>query len=139
MSKDEALHQSLASCGATLIAFVGVCHEAAGDVIFPWGPAFLGGPIGWHGVGLFGIASGLLLLAGTLHLFRFPVVPFALFAAAIGSFFFVATAALHGEFHAFALAVVCAGLLTAYCHPRAGGDARSPAVPGAVSRRPASA
>ena len=139
MSRDEALHQSLASSGATLIAFVGVCHEVAGHRVFPWGPAFLGGPIGWHGVGLFGIVAGLLLLGGTLHLYRFPVVPFALLASAIGAFFFVATAALHGEFHAFALAVVCAGLVTAYCHPRAGGDARSTGLPGSVARRAASA
>jgi hypothetical protein len=119
MSKEEARYQSLASCGATVVAFVGLCHEVAGHIIFPWGPAFLGGPIGWHGVGLFAITSGLLLLGGTLRVIPFPVVPFALFGSAIGVFFVVATAVLHREFHVFALAVVLAGLLIAYCHPKA--------------------
>ena len=45
VSKEEALYQSLAFCGAVLIAFIGVCHEFVGDVLFPWGPALFGGPI----------------------------------------------------------------------------------------------
>src|SRR3954451_8415536 len=101
MTTEQARYQSLASSGATLVAFVGVCHELAGHIIFPWGPAFLGGPIGWHAVGLFAIASGLLLLGGTLRLYAFPVVAYALLGAAIGVFFIVATAVLHGQFHAF--------------------------------------
>ena len=114
-----ARYQSLASCGAILIAFIGFCHEVAGHIIFPWGPAFLGGPIGWHGTGLFAIVAGLLLLAGALGLLRFPVVPMALIVAAIGAFFFVATALLHSQFHAFALAGTFAGVGTAHFHRKA--------------------
>jgi len=119
MSRQGARYQSLAASGAAVITFVGVCHEAVGATLFPWGPAFLGGPVGWHGTGLFAIAAGLGLLGGTLGLFRFPVVQLSLLASAIGVFFLVATAVLHGEFHVFALAVVCCGALTAYCHRRA--------------------
>lgn len=119
MSKDEALYQSLASCGAVLIAFIGVCHEVAGHIVFPWGKAFLGGPIGWHATGLFAIFGGLLLLGGTLRLIRVPVVPFSLLAATIGAFFFVATAVLHDQFHMFALAGFLSGIVTAYFHRKA--------------------
>lgn len=119
MSKEEALYQSLASCGAALIAFIGVCHEFVGPTLFPWGLAFLGGPIGWNGVGLLAIVSGLVLLCGTLRLFRFPVIPFSLLAAAIGLFFFVVTAVLHRQFHMFALAGFFAGIVTAYFHRKA--------------------
>jgi hypothetical protein len=119
MSRQRALYQSLAASGAAVITFVGVCHEAVGATLFPWGPAFLGGPIGWHGTGLVAIATGLGLVGGALGLFPFPVVQLSLLASAIGVFFVVATAVLHGQFHVFALAVVCCGALTAYCHRRA--------------------
>src|ERR1041384_8261251 len=102
MSRDEALYQSLASCGAALIAFIGVCHEFVGHIVFPWGPATLGGPIGWHGLGIFGIVAGTLILSGTLRLIRFPVVPFALLAVAIGVVLVVFTARAHHQFHMFA-------------------------------------
>lgn len=119
ISREDALYQSLAASGAAIIAFIGVCHETVGATLFPWGPAFLGGPVGWHGTGLVAIAAGLALLGGTLRLFRFPVVGLALLASAIGVFFLVATAVLHGQFHVFALAATCAGLVTASCHRRA--------------------
>ena len=61
LGKEEALYQSLASCGAVLIAFIGVCHEFIGHIVFPWGPSTLGGPIGWHGLGIFSIVLGLLM------------------------------------------------------------------------------
>jgi len=118
MSRQEALYQSLAASGAVLIAFVGLCHEFIGKILFPWEPAFLGGPIGWHALGLFAIASGLLLLGGTLRLFEFPVVPYALLSAAIGIIFVAIPAVLHHQFHMLALAVFFSGMVTAYCHPK---------------------
>lgn len=129
MSKEEALYQSLASCGAALIAFTGVAHEVVGNILFPWGPAFLGGPVRWYSTGLLAIAGGLLLLGGTLRLFRFPVVPFSLTAAAIGAFFVVVAAMMHGQFHMFALAGFFSGIATAYFHRKAaqhGAPANSP-------------
>lgn len=119
ISKEEALYRSLASCGAALIAFIGVAHEAVGHILFPWGPAFLGGPVGWHATGLLAIVSGLLLLGGTLRLVRFPVVPFALAAAAIGAFFVVFTAVRHHQFHMFALAGFFSGVVASYFQRKA--------------------
>ncbi|MDQ3982593.1 MAG: hypothetical protein M3271_07940 [Actinomycetota bacterium] len=119
ISEEEALYRSLASCGAALIAFVGVAHEAVGDNLFPWGPGLLGGSVGWHGTGLLVIALGLLLLGGTLRLYRFPVVPLALSAAALAAFFVVFAAVRHRQFHMFALAGFLAGIVTAYFHRKA--------------------
>ena len=119
MSKQEALYQSLASCGAAIIAFIGVCHMFVGKTLFPWGPAFFGGTIGWYGIGLVAIIGGLLVLGGTLRLFRFPVIAISLVTAVIGLAVAVAAEILHGQFHMFALAVVFSGILTAYFHRKA--------------------
>lgn len=119
MSKNEALYQSVASCGAVLIAFIGVIHEFAGHVLFPWGPDFLGDPVGWHAAGLFCIAAGVALLGGTLRIIYFPVIPLALFMAAGGAFFVGVAAVLHGQFHMFALVGFFAGIATAYFHRKA--------------------
>ena len=116
MSQRVALYQSLSACGATLIAFIGFCHEVAGHIIFPWGPDFLGGPIGWHGTGLLAIVVGLLLVAGTLRVIKFPVVPVALVVVAVGIFFVGVAAFLYGDFHAFALAGSIAAATTAFFH-----------------------
>jgi hypothetical protein len=118
VSKEQARYQSLASCGAVLIAFIGVCHEVAGHILFPWGPAALGGPIGWHGTGISSIVVGVLLLAGTLGFIGFPVVPFALVVAIAGAGIGVMTAVVHHEFHLFAFTIVIAGATTAFFHRR---------------------
>lgn len=114
-----ARYRALAASGAVLIAFVGVCHEVVGETLFPWGPAFVGGALPWHGLGFFAIAIGLNLLMATLGLTRFPVVPFALVMAVVGAFFAIVAATLHGKFHLFALTVCAAGLLVAYAYPKA--------------------
>lgn len=119
MSKDEALYQSLAACGAALIAFTGMLHEFAGLIIFPWALDALGGPIGWHGLGIFAIAAGLLTLGGTLRLIKFPVVPFALIAVVIGIVLVIFTAVAHRQFHMPALAAAAAGTVTAFFHRKA--------------------
>ena len=127
MSQQQALYQSLAASGAMLIAFIGVCHEFVGHIVFPWAPAFLGGPIVWHGLGLFAITFGLLLLAGTLRLIKFPVIPFSLVAAAIGIVLVVVVAILHHQFHMFALATALSGFVTAFCHRKAAAHQGTPA------------
>lgn len=119
MSREAAFYQALSACGAALVAFIGVCHEVIGHILFPWGPALLGGPIGWHCAGIFTIGTGLLVLAGTLQLIRFPVVPFALIAVVAGVGLVIFTAVVHKDFHMFALAAGVAGAVTAFCHPRA--------------------
>jgi hypothetical protein len=116
MSRREARDQSLASCGAVLIAFIGVCHEFAGHIVFPWAPATLGGPVGWHGLGIFAVVVGLLLLGGTLRLIRFPVVPGSVAIAALGIAIGAFTAVAHHEFHMFAFAGVGAAATTARYH-----------------------
>ena len=78
----------------------------------------------WHGLGFFAIAIGLNLLAATLGLTRFPVVLFALVMAAVGAFFTIVAALLHGQFHLFALTVAGAGVLCAYAHAKAERAAR---------------
>ena len=136
MSKEEALYQSLASCGAALIAFIGVCHESFGHVVFPWGPALFGGPIGWHALGISTIVAGLLVLAGTLRLINFPVVPFALIAVVIGIVLVIFTAVVHHQFHMPALAAALAGAMTAFFHRKAVAQQGAPAdVLAAASRR----
>ena len=119
MSREAAFYQALAACGAALIAFIGVCHEVIGHILFPWGPAFLGGPIGWHATGIFAIGAGLLILAGTLQVIKFPVVPFSFIAVVVGFGLVIVTAIVHHQFHMFALATGIAGAVTAFCHPRA--------------------
>lgn len=120
MSKEEAVSQSLASCGAAIVAFIGVCHEIVGSSLFPWGPALFGGPIGWHGAGISCIVLGFLVLGGTLRIIHFPVVPFALSAVIIGIVLVIFTAVAHHQFHMFALAAAAAGAVTAFFHRKVG-------------------
>lgn len=74
----------LTVAGCVLIVFIGLCHEFVGAVVFPWGPAVLGGPLGWHALGLGGTALALLLLGAVLGQVRLPVAPMALVVAALG-------------------------------------------------------
>src|SRR5665213_1089636 len=77
MSRQEGLYQSLATAGAVLIVFVGVCHETVGLTLFPWALGTLGGPVGWHTLGIGCIVVGCLLVGGTLRGIRFPVFAWA--------------------------------------------------------------
>lgn len=119
MLRKEALYQSLASCGTVLIAFIGVCHEFVGHIVFPWAPALFGGPIGWHGLGLFVITVGLLLLGGTLRVISFPVAPWALAVSGFGLVVGIFTAVVHHQFHMFAFTNCGAGVVAALFHRKA--------------------
>ncbi|MEW6366745.1 MAG: hypothetical protein AB1714_19120 [Acidobacteriota bacterium] len=119
MSREGAVYQSLASCGAALIAFIGLCHEFVGQVLFEWGPSLFGGTLGWHAAGLLFIALGLLMLGGTLRLIEFPVVPLSALMTAIGIAVGAFAATVHRQFHLFAFATAVAGIITAFCHRRA--------------------
>jgi uncharacterized membrane protein len=103
----------LAFAAATLVAYVGIAHEVVGARLYPDGPAMLGGPLGWHAVGIGGIAMGALLIAGTLGLASVPLVPCALAIAGVGAGF-VAWDATNGGFHFFALTLVIAGTVLAH-------------------------
>jgi hypothetical protein len=64
--------RALASAGAVLVAYVGVVHEVIGTTLYPEGPAFFGGSVGWHAAGLGAIAAGGLLLLAALGRARVP-------------------------------------------------------------------
>jgi hypothetical protein len=116
MLRQEALFQSLAASGAVLITFVGVCHEVVGAQLFPWAPEVLGGPIGWHGLGIGTITIGLLLCVGTLRIIRFPVLQWALIIAVAALAVGIFTAIVHRQFHLFAFALVLAATGMAVGH-----------------------
>ncbi len=118
MSRQEALFQSLATSGAVLMTFVGVCHFVVGAKLFPWAPDLLG-PIVWYGLGIVAITMGFLLLLGTLRIIRFPVFSMALLGAAVGLVVGLFTAAAYQEFHLFAFTVVLAATGTAVFHRKA--------------------
>jgi hypothetical protein len=115
LSHDQRL-APLATSGATLVAFVGVCHEVVGARLFPWAPDALGGPVGWHGAGLACILAGLLLVAGTLYLVHFPVVAAGIAIAIVGCLVGIVTAVVHGQFHLFAFTLSFGGLTAAMFH-----------------------
>jgi uncharacterized membrane protein len=114
----------LAFAAATLVAYVGVAHEVVGTRLYPDGPALLGGPLGWHAVGIAGIAAGAILIAGTLGVLAVPLVPSALAIAGIGALF-VAWDAARGGFHFFALTLVIAGSVLALAARRPKAMARA--------------
>ena len=78
-----------------------------------------GGAIGWNAAGVACIVAGLLLLAGTLHVRKLPVFAIAVFIAALGAAITVYAAAVHAQFHFFALTLCLAAVMVAVCHRRA--------------------
>lgn len=117
MTKQEVTFQSLASGGALHIGFIGLAHEIIGAQLFPWAPEALG--VLWHPAGLSVVAMGMLLLAGTLRLIRYPVVPLALLAAIAGVVTVALIELLHQQFHFLALTLAIAGAMTAIFHHKA--------------------
>jgi hypothetical protein len=102
-----------------LVTFIGLVHEFVGEALFPTGPAMFGSPVAWHGLGLAGVASGLLLLAGTLRVIAVPVVAVAILLGMVCAAITAATAVVLGQFHFFAASLVGAAVLIAICHRRA--------------------
>lgn len=109
MSALLSRRQAVACSGAVLVAHVGLAHEVVGTVLYPYGPAVFGGPVGWHAAGLSAVAAGLLMAAGVLGFLRVPVVLLATGASAAGWLVFVAEALWHGGFHFFAFTLGVAG------------------------------
>lgn len=118
MSREEAVYQSVGSAGATLVAFIGVIHEYAGHLIFPWAPAAVGGPAAWHALGVLAILAGVTLLAGTLRVIEVPVLIISLMVAAIAVLLVVMTGIVYREFHLIALAAFFASCATGFSHRR---------------------
>ena len=105
--------RAMAAAGATLLAYIGLVHEAVGQRLYPDGPAVFGGPLPWHAAGLSLLAMGLLALAGVLGILRVPVVLFAVVAIVAGAAGVAGDAWLHGGFHFFAFTMMVAGALVA--------------------------
>ncbi len=118
LTRQEALCQSLAACGAFLIAFIGTVHETVGAILYPWAP-HLFGPVGFQALGLGVMALGLVMLLGTLRVIRVPVAPLAI-ATSIGTAaMFVFIEVTYHQFHYFCVCASIAGLTTAYFHTKA--------------------
>ena len=115
LTQKQANYQSLAASGSFYIAFTGLTHEVVGPILFPWAPDWFG-PIAWHGIGIIAMVLGLLLLAGTLRLIKFPVVPGAIFAVIGGLAATTLMAVKNQEFHffAFSMAVIACGIVYFY-------------------------
>jgi hypothetical protein len=66
-----------------------------------------------------GVATGLLLLAGTLQVIAVPVGPLSVLLGVIGAVLTVVTAAVLGQFHFFAVSLILSAALVGICHRRA--------------------
>ena len=115
--------RALAAAGAVLVLHVGLAHEVVGARLYPDGPALLGGPVAWHGLGAFAIVTGVLLLGQALGLLAVPTRVIATTMIPVGLAFVVVDAVLHGGFHFFAATLVVGAWLvrTASVDPTARG------------------
>lgn len=111
--------RAIAASAATVVTFIGVCHETIGTTLFPWGPAAIGGAVPWHLLGAVAISAGLVLLLGTLHVISAPLVPVSRFVTALGIAVALFVAFRTGEFHFLALVFAAAGVVFASSHARA--------------------
>src|SRR5215470_2624648 len=103
-----SLRRVAACCAATLVAYIGIVHEVVGTTLYPDGPDRLGGPLGWHAVGVSGIAVGVLLVAGVLRWSAVPVKALGVAVGVAGVGFVITTALMHRGFHFFAFTLVLA-------------------------------
>lgn len=108
--------RSLAVAGSVLIAYIGLCHEFVGAIVYPFGPATFGGPVGWHGFGFAVVLIGVVLLGGVLGVGRVPVVVLSGLCAFVGVSLTVYAAIAFERFHFFAASAVLAALTVAACH-----------------------
>jgi uncharacterized membrane protein len=125
--------RALATAGGMLVLEVGLAHEMIGTRLYPDGPALLGGPLGWHAIGVAGIAMGLCMTGGALGLTAMPPRVLATGAIVLGLGFLALDAVLHGGFHFFAATLVVGAWLV-----RSAGafDAVTSPLGAAASRRP---
>jgi hypothetical protein len=114
VSRDrELVARALASAGAVLVAYVGVVHEVIGTTLYPDGPAFFGGSVGWHAAGLGAVAAGGLLLLAALGRVRVPWRAIAAAVGGAGAFVALEDALLERSFHLFAATLPIAALVVA--------------------------
>lgn len=119
MSKQEALYQSLASCGAALIVFNGICHLFVAETLFPFGPEFFHGRAIFTGIGYVAIVAGILLLGAILRFYSFPVIAVSLITSVAGFAILAICQTLYNRFNVFALCVALSGVIMAYFYRKA--------------------
>lgn len=102
--------EALAASCAALVAFQGVCHETVGPIVFPYGPALFGGPVGWHAFGLLITACGLFIFAEVIRGTWRGVKPLAWLLALLGAGIFAFAAIRYRDFHVFALTGALSGV-----------------------------
>jgi hypothetical protein len=118
--EQELVARALASAGAILIAYVGVVHEVVGRKLYPDGPAWFGGLVGWHAAGVATIAAGGLLLLAALGRARVPWRAIAAAVGAISAVVALAEALQEHGFHLFAVTNTIAALGVVICLRRTG-------------------
>ena len=116
LTKQHHLYQSLATAGPVVITANGLHHEFMGEIVFPWGPDFLGGPIGWHGFTLLVVVYGVVMLMSTLRVLKLPVYPMVGLAILVCCGLLLASAIFHQQFHGFAFTSLVAVTVTAICY-----------------------
>ncbi len=119
MSKQEALYQSLASCGAALVIFNGICHLFVAETLFPFGPEFFHGRIIFYGLGVVAIIAGCLLLGAILRFYSFPVIAVSLVTSVAGLAILIICQTLYNRFNVFALSVALSGVIMAHFYRKA--------------------
>jgi len=100
--------RALVCSAAALLAYVGLVHEFVGTKLYPDGPAWFGGPVGWHAAGLGLLAAGILIFAALLGRARVPVRALAAVLGIAGAIATCGEAYVHGGFHFFAFTMVVA-------------------------------
>lgn len=116
LTNQHHFYQSLATAGPVVITANGLHHEFMGEIVFPWGPDFLGGPIGWHGFTLLVVVYGVVMLLGTVRVLKLPVYPMVGLAILVCCGLLLASAILHQQFHGFAFTSLVAVTVTAVCY-----------------------
>jgi hypothetical protein len=105
--------RALAAAASSVIAFIGLCHEAVGAVVYPFGPALFGGPVGWHMFGVLTVIVGILLLIGVLEWVRIPVMFLSLFVGVVGLALTLLVGIVFERFHFFATSAVLMAITVA--------------------------
>src|SRR5713226_134567 len=106
------LRSVIESCGATLLAYVGLIHEFVGLKLEPGGAEFFGGVLGWYLAGALLTTAGLLILGEALGLLRRIPVVFLASAFGLGGATVVASDLIEkGTLHFFGLTTFLASIL----------------------------
>lgn len=115
MDRKQRMYWGCSLAASVLIAFQGICHEAVGARVFPFGPELFGGWLGWHLFGFLITGVGVwFTIAVIRERYRF-VSGTALVLAPVGAYIFGYTALVESGFHVFALTGTISAVVVAVC------------------------